>query len=76
MLRARPIAKGGAVKADPGPVKARQEAQVKAALKSGPLAVIVLGGSHNLSQSVRGGSGECAYLPVTTRRYPEVAEEE
>jgi hypothetical protein len=45
---ARPVIKGGEVKPDPGQVKARQEALVKAALKTGPLGVIVLGGSHDL----------------------------
>src|SRR5262249_45747664 len=50
---ARPIAKGAEVKPDPERVKARQDAQVQAALKSGPLAVIALGGSHDLSESVR-----------------------
>ncbi len=72
---ARPVTKGGEVKPDPERVKARQDAQVRAALKSGPLAVIVLGGSHDLAQSVRGASGQCEYLRVTTKRYREVAEE-
>ncbi len=73
---ARPITEKGEVKPDPERVRARQDAQVRAALKSGPVAVIVLGGSHELSESVRAASGQCEYLRVTTRRYREVAEEE
>src|SRR5262249_5014880 len=73
--RARPVA-GGEVKPDPERVKARQDAQARAALKSGPVAVIVLGGSHDLSESVRAlGRGSCEYLRVTTKRYREGTEE-
>src|SRR5262245_37190255 len=39
---ARPVTPGGEVKADPERVRARQDAQVKAALQSGPVALIVL----------------------------------
>jgi hypothetical protein len=75
--RAQPVTKGGEVKPDPEQVKARQDAQVKAALESGPVAVIVLGGSHDLSASVRAlGRESCAYLRVTTKRYGDVAEGE
>jgi hypothetical protein len=72
---ARPITEKGEVKPDPERVKARQDAQVRAALQSGPLAVIVLGGSHDLSESVRGAPGRCEYIRLTTKRYREVAEE-
>ena len=42
----------------------------------GPFALIVLGGGHDLSESVRRLSGgSCEYLPVTTARYREVAGE-
>ena len=70
----RPIAKDGEVKPDPARVKARQDAQVRAALKSGPVAVIVLGSSHDQSDSMRAVSGQCAYLRVTTERSREVAQ--
>jgi hypothetical protein len=73
---ARPITAEGEVKADPAKIKARQDAQVKAALKSGRVALIVLGGSHDLSASVRElAPGACEYVRVTTREYREVAGE-
>jgi hypothetical protein len=52
--------------------RAREDAQVKAALASGPVSVIVLGGGHDLSDSVRRvGGGTVEYLRVTTRGYVE-----
>jgi hypothetical protein len=48
-------------------VREREDAQVRAALGDGPLSVIVPGGAHDLSASVRrvaGGDG--AYVRVTT----------
>ena len=64
------------MKADAAMVRAREEAQVRAALKAGPVAIIVLGGAHDLGDSVRAlGRGRCAYVRVTTTRYREVAEE-
>jgi hypothetical protein len=57
-------------------VEARHDAQVKRALASGPCSVLVLGGGHNLSASVRrlsGGTTE--YVRVTTRRYKQAAGE-
>jgi hypothetical protein len=48
---------------------------VRAALQSGPVAVIVLGGDHDLSGAVRRlAPGDCEYLRVTPARYAELAE--
>jgi hypothetical protein len=45
-------------------------------LRHGPVAVIVLGGSHDLSAQVRRlGGGRCDYLRVTTACYREAAGE-
>jgi hypothetical protein len=47
---------------------ARHDAQVRAVLDNGPFALIVLGGAHDLSDSVRRlGGGHCEYIRVTTR---------
>jgi hypothetical protein len=69
----RPISGKGEVKADAEKIRAREDAQVRAALKGGPVAVIVLGGAHNLTESVRRvGGGAVEYLRVTTRGYRQV----
>jgi hypothetical protein len=47
----------------PAGLQARNDAQVRAVLDKGPLALIVLGGAHDLSDSVRWlGGGHCEYL--------------
>lgn len=49
----------------------RQAAIIKRLLASGPLAVIVLGGGHDLSEQVRQiGGGRCEYLRVTASGMP------
>jgi len=48
---------------------------VKAATREEGLAVIVLGGAHDLSDGVRRvGGGACEYLRVTTKRGREFAD--
>lgn len=71
---ANPISSDGAVKLDPDKIEARHNAQVKAVLKQGTVAVIVLGGAHDLTESVRRSAEDCEYLRVTTKRYSEVRE--
>jgi hypothetical protein len=52
--------------------RAREDFQVKAALASGPVSVILLGGGHDLTETVRRTGGVAVeYLRVTTRRYAE-----
>jgi hypothetical protein len=72
--RARPVRPDGTARVDPTKVEARHDGLVKAALASGPVAVIVLGGSHDLSGSVRrhGGWG-CEYIWVTTAAFRRIA---
>jgi hypothetical protein len=56
------------LRADPAKLAARHEAQVGAALASGPVAVIVLGASHDLSADVaKLGGGTTEYVQVTTK---------
>jgi hypothetical protein len=55
------------IRPDPAKLDARREAQVRAALASGPVAVIVLGASHDLSAAVaKLGGGMTEYIAVTT----------
>ena len=71
--KASPIMPSGGVKLDPVKVEARHDAQVQLAMKEGPVAVIVLGGSHDLTGSIqRLGGGNCEYLRVTTKSYREI----
>jgi hypothetical protein len=55
-------------------LEARHDSQVRAALASGLCALLVLGGGHDLAESVRRlGGGTSEYFRVTTRRYREFA---
>jgi hypothetical protein len=67
--KAKPVTPEGTVKVDAAAVRARNDAQVKVALKNGPCAVIVLGGGHDLSPSVRRLTGTTEYIRVVTKRY-------
>jgi hypothetical protein len=70
---ARPVERNGKIEPDPAKLEARHDGQVKAALKSGAVSFIILGGDHDLSASVRRlGGGTTEYVRVTTRRYQEV----
>jgi hypothetical protein len=57
-------------------LSARHDGQVRAALKDGTFALVLLGGAHDLTQSVRRHGGSCEYLRVRTERYREFAGEE
>jgi hypothetical protein len=70
--RAKPITPDGKFLMDDAKLAARHDAQVRAVLDAGPMAIIVLGGAHDLSDSVRRlGGGRCEYIRVTTRRFQE-----
>lgn len=70
---AKPITSSG-VKLDSEKLKARNDAQAKAVMTKGGFGLIVLGGSHDLSDSVRWlGEGKCAYIRMTTRRFKELS---
>ena len=58
--RAKPMTPDGKVKVDAEKVRLREDAQVKAVLDKGKVGFIVLGGSHDLSESLRRvGEGRC-----------------
>jgi hypothetical protein len=69
---AKPITPDGSVHFDADKVGQREDAQVQAALDGGPFALIVLGGAHDLSDSIRRvAGGDCEYIRVTTKAYQE-----
>jgi hypothetical protein len=71
--QAKPVTPGGKMKSDPQKIEARHDAQVRPIMKEGQVAVIILGGAHDLSESNRRrGGGE--YLRVTTKRLKEIVE--
>jgi hypothetical protein len=71
--QAKPITPDGKVVLDQGKVDARHDGQVKLALRNGTFALVVLGGSHDLSKSVRKTSDACEYIRITTKRYKQVS---
>jgi hypothetical protein len=64
----------GGLLLDPAKIEARHDAQVRNALKSGPVAVVILGGAHDLTSSAsRFTGGRCEYIRVTTRQFKELS---
>jgi hypothetical protein len=75
--QAKPITPDGRVMFDAVELAARRDGIVRAATAKGPFGLIVLGGAHDLSESVsRLGDGRCEYIRVTTRRFRDFAGEE
>ena len=73
--RAKPVTPEGKIRLDKEKVKARKDAQVKAVMDKGGFGLIVLGGAHDLSDSVRRlGQGRCEYIRVTTKRFKKISE--
>lgn len=74
MERAKPITPDGAVRIEEKKLEARHDAQLRELVVAGPVCVIVLGGAHDLSQSVRRAGNGWEYLRVTTAAYREIGE--
>jgi hypothetical protein len=71
-----PVLANGKLTFDPAKVAARRDAMVQRALAKDHAAVIVLGGSHDLTDNVRGVVGEgCEYIRVTGHAVREYAAE-
>ena len=65
-----------AVRFDALKVQPWQDAIVQDALNSSSFGLVILGGDHDLSESVqRLGEGKCEYVRVTTKRFRETAGE-
>jgi hypothetical protein len=54
---AKPIDLAGRFRLDPAKLSARHDGQVRAALKRGAFALVILGGAHDLTESLRGTYG-------------------
>ncbi len=73
--QAKPQPATGRLAVAPEKLAARHDAIVRAATADGPLAVIVLGASHDLTASVyRVGGGGCEYIRVTTKQVRQFAD--
>ncbi len=74
---AKPIRPDGTVRFDADLQTARHDAQGNAVIGRDAVGLIVLGGAHDLSESVRRmGGGKCEYIRVTTKRVREFMGEE
>jgi hypothetical protein len=72
--KAKPV-RNGKFELDKAAAEARHDAQVKAALESGPVSLLMLGGGHHLAPSGRRRGGKIEYIRVMTRRVQEFAGE-
>jgi hypothetical protein len=65
---AKSIDPAGRFRLDPAKLSARHNGQVQAALQDGAFALGILGGAHDLTDSVRRyADGLCEYVRVTSR---------
>jgi hypothetical protein len=72
--RAKPITQDGNVKVNSANVTTRRDAHVRAILGNGLFVLIVLGGSHDLSDGVRRFAKEqCEYIRVMSSRFHELS---
>lgn len=73
LQKAKPIAEGKVVENREN-IEKRHDGQVEVLLKHGGVVVVVLGGRHDLTDSVRRlGGGRTEYVRVTTKKYRKVA---
>lgn len=71
--KANPITPDNKVRLDQARITERHDAIVRNVLKDGSLALINLGGEHDLTESINQlGGGKCEYIRVTTKRYKEI----
>lgn len=72
--KAKPVKPDGQMFLDPEKKKARNDAQIKMVKAQGNFGFVVLGGSHNLEESMRSLAPTWELLRVKTRCYRQVAE--
>lgn len=74
MEKAKPITPDGSVRIEENKLEARHDAQLQELTKAGSVSVIVLGGAHDLSNSIRRAGNGWEYLRMTTMGYREAGE--
>ena len=74
MEHANPITPNGTVRHEENKLEARHDAQLRELAKAGPVCVIVLGGAHDLTSSIRRAGNDWEYIQMTTREYREAGE--
>jgi hypothetical protein len=73
LLEANPVSPTGELQHDCARIEARHDAQIRCLTKEGGVAVVILGGAHDLSESVqRIAGGKCEYIRVTSKRFREM----
>jgi hypothetical protein len=73
LRQSKPVTPDGRITEDHDKVRAREDAMVKLALDNTPFSLLILGGDHDLSESVRRTTSGAEYIRVTTTRYKELA---
>jgi hypothetical protein len=68
---ARPVAASGKAALGGPEQQAREDAIVRNARSRGPVALVILGGGHDLTGSVRRVRPDCEYVRVAVGSYPE-----
>lgn len=72
-----PVSDDGAVALDQAKIEAREDAQVRLLLDGGPVAVIILGGAHDLSDNLeRLSSGTAEYIRVELKAWKQIGWED
>lgn len=71
-LAANPVAKDGTVRFDPKAIEAREDAIARNLTQKDGLAIIVLGGAHDLTDNLRRIDG-VEYIRISTKAYLEAS---
>lgn len=72
--KAKPITPDGSVRIEENKLEARHDAQLRELKKAGAVRVVVLGGAHDLTGSIRRVGNGWEYLRVTTKGFREAGE--
>jgi hypothetical protein len=71
---AKPVSPDGRIQFDAAKVKAREDGMVRIALAKDTIVVLILGGSHDLTGSIRAFAGEgCEYMRLTSQSYGKIS---
>ncbi len=72
-----PVKEDGSVSLDHEKIEAREDAQVRLVLDGGPVAVIILGGAHDLSDNLeRQSDGKAEYIRVKVKAWKQIGWED
>lgn len=70
---ANPVTTDGKIRFDPAAVKAREEAMARHLMESGPVAIVILGGEHDLTDALKATGRPFTYERIETPMYTKLA---